>query len=210
VIPLSTDDLPWFFDDGDRALAERLRAAAPALAAAEDAPDEPARDRAAVAALAEAGLFALVAPADGQVRARSLCLARELLGWVNARADSIFAVQGLGSYAVLAAGDAAQRARAARPGGRPRGRGVRADRARGRQRRRGDRDPRGRRRRRLPPDRREDVHLQPRAGLGRDGGGHRRSGGRPQGPDRVLAARSTAPASPWCRQAPIAPHPLGA
>lgn len=110
MIPLSTDDLPWFFDDGDRALAARLRAAAPALAAAEDAVDEPARDRAAVAALADAGLFGLVAPADGQVRARSLCLARELLGWTNARADSIFAVQGLGSYAVLAAGDAAQRA----------------------------------------------------------------------------------------------------
>ena len=110
MIPLSTDDLPWFCDDGDRALAARLRAAAPALAAAEDAVDEPARDRAAVAALADAGLFGLVAPADGQVRARSLCLARELLGWTNARADSIFAVQGLGSYAVLAAGDAAQRA----------------------------------------------------------------------------------------------------
>ncbi|MBK9031835.1 MAG: acyl-CoA dehydrogenase [Myxococcales bacterium] len=110
TIPLSTDDLPWFCDDGDRALAARLRAAAPALAASEDAADEPARDRAAVAALAAAGLFELVAPIDGAVRARSLCLARELLGWVSPRADSIFAVQGLGAYAVLAAGDAAQRA----------------------------------------------------------------------------------------------------
>ncbi len=110
MIPLSTDDLPWFCDDGDPALAERLRAAAPALAAAEDAVDEPARDRAAVAALAEAGLFGLVAPADGQVRARSLCLARELLGWTNARADSIFAVQGLGVHPLLLAGSAEQRA----------------------------------------------------------------------------------------------------
>jgi len=111
MIPLSTDDLALFFDEPDRALAERLRAAAPAIAAAEAAADEPARDRAAAAALAEAGLFALVAgPA---VRARALCLARELLGWVSPRADSIFAVQGLGSHAVLAAGDAGQRARLA-------------------------------------------------------------------------------------------------
>ncbi|MEZ4401931.1 MAG: acyl-CoA dehydrogenase family protein [Kofleriaceae bacterium] len=113
MIPLSTDDLPWWFDAGDHALAARLRAAAPAVAAAEHAGDEPARDRAAVAALAGAGLLELVAPADGQVRARSLCLARELLGWVSPRADSIFAVQGLGTYPVLVAGDAAQRARVA-------------------------------------------------------------------------------------------------
>ena len=110
MIPLSTDDLPWFFDDSDRALAERLRGAAAAIAASEEAPDEAARDRAAVAALAAHELFALVAPADGRVRARALCLARELLGWVSPRADSIFAVQGLGAHPVLLAGDATQRA----------------------------------------------------------------------------------------------------
>ncbi len=109
AIPLSTDDLGWFFADEHARLAERLRGAADAIATAEDAADEPARDRAAVAALAEHGLFALVAPSSGSPSARSLCLARELLGWVSARADSIFAVQGLGSFALGLAGTAAQR-----------------------------------------------------------------------------------------------------
>lgn len=110
AIPLSTDDLELFFDESDAELAAWLRAAAPSIAAADSRPDEAARDQAAVDALAAAGLFALVAPADGLVRARALCLARELLGWVSPRADSIFAVQGLGAFPVLSAGDAAQRA----------------------------------------------------------------------------------------------------
>ncbi len=111
--PLSTDDLPWFFADEHHALAARLRAAAPAIAAAEAAADEPARNRAAVAALAAHGLFELVAPASGRpdaISARALCLARELLGWVSPRADSIFAVQGLGTFPLLVAGTDAQRA----------------------------------------------------------------------------------------------------
>lgn len=107
---LSTDDLPMFFATEHHALAERLRAAAPALAAAEQAADEPARDRAAVAALAAAGLFELVAPASGRTDSRALCLAREMLGQVSARADSIFAVQGLGVHAILLAGTAVQKA----------------------------------------------------------------------------------------------------
>ncbi|HVK77751.1 MAG TPA: acyl-CoA dehydrogenase [Kofleriaceae bacterium] len=112
MIPLSTDDLGWFFTDEHHTLAVRLRAAAADLAAAEDAADEPARDREAVAALAAHGLLELVAPAGGvaAISARALCLTRELLGWVSPRADSIFAVQGLGTYPVLAAGSAAQRA----------------------------------------------------------------------------------------------------
>jgi acyl-CoA dehydrogenase len=80
------------------------------VAAAEDAPDEPARDRAAVAALARHDMLALAAPPDGAPSSLALCLARELLGWVSPRADSIFAVQGLGSFAIGAAGTRAQRA----------------------------------------------------------------------------------------------------
>jgi len=110
VIPLSVDDLGWFFGVEHGPLAAKLRGAAGDLAAAEEAPDEPARDRAAVAALARHGLFALAAPEDGAPSALALCLARELLGWVSARADSIFAVQGLGSHAIGAVGSPAQRA----------------------------------------------------------------------------------------------------
>lgn len=106
---LSTDDLPMFFDDAHRALAERLRAAAPALEAVEKLPgDEAARDRAAVIALADAGLFELVV---GKVDSRSLCLAREMLGYVSARADSILAVQGLGTHPISLAGSDEQKAR---------------------------------------------------------------------------------------------------
>ncbi len=86
-----------------------LRAAVAGLVAAELAADEPARDRAAVRALGDAGLFALVAPANGIVDCRAVCLAREMLGYVSARADSIFAVQGLGTYPLTVAGTAAQK-----------------------------------------------------------------------------------------------------
>ena len=60
-------------------------------------------------------------PADGVVDARALCLAREMLGYVSPRADSIFAVQGLGTHALLLAGSPQQRAQL---------RGVRARRRR--------------------------------------------------------------------------------
>ena len=62
---LSSDDLPMFFDTPHQALAERLRGAVRDLEAAEGLADEPARDRAAVQALAAHGLFELVAPASG-------------------------------------------------------------------------------------------------------------------------------------------------
>ena len=111
---LSSDDLPMFFEPRHAALAERLRAAAPSLAAVEAADahaDEPSRDRAAVGALAEAGLFELVVPAaGGVVDSRALCLAREMLGYVSPRADSILACQGLGTHAITLAGSEVQRA----------------------------------------------------------------------------------------------------
>ncbi len=113
---LSTDDLAMFFDGAHRALGTRLREAAASIAAVEVPgayANESARDRAAVAALATAGLFELVAPGSGKVEARSLCLAREMLGYVSARADSILAVQGLGVHPILLAGSEAQRAQVA-------------------------------------------------------------------------------------------------
>src|SRR5690242_17566647 len=109
---LSSDDLPMFFEPAHAALAERLRRAAPSLQEVEREgaySDEEMRDRAAVAALAQAQLFELVAPEDGKLDARSLCLTREMLGYVSPRADSIFAVQGLGVYPLLLAGHDAQK-----------------------------------------------------------------------------------------------------
>src|SRR6478609_5936715 len=99
---LSSDDLPMFFDDSHAALAVRLRAAAAAL---EEAERVECDDATIVDQLARAGLFELVAPAAGaRMDARSLCLAREALGYVSARGDSILAVQGLGVQPILLAG----------------------------------------------------------------------------------------------------------
>jgi acyl-CoA dehydrogenase len=116
---LSSDDLPMFFEPAHIALATRLREAMPALEAIEQQGaynSEAERDRAAARALAAAGLFDLVVPlAEGTETAplidtRGLCLAREMLGYVSARADSIFAVQGLGTHPIALAGNAPQRA----------------------------------------------------------------------------------------------------
>jgi acyl-CoA dehydrogenase len=128
---LSTHDLPMFFTDSHLALAKGLAAAAPGFATVEDAPDEPARDRAAAAALATAGLFELVVPLGALrpgapgidvessasdlrigfgIDTRALCLAREMLGYTCPRADSIFAVQGLGTHPIVLAGTDDQRA----------------------------------------------------------------------------------------------------
>jgi acyl-CoA dehydrogenase len=109
---LSSDDLPMFFAPAHAALADRLRGAAPAIAGAEaTAGDEAARDRAVAAALGAAGLFAHVVPSPGaRLDTRGLCLARELLGYVSPRADSILAVQGLATHALGLAGSPDQRA----------------------------------------------------------------------------------------------------
>jgi acyl-CoA dehydrogenase len=106
-IGLSSDDLPMFFEARHQELAARLRAAAPAIAAVEASAgqSEASRDAAAALALADAGLFALVAPAAGApIDVRGVCLARELLAWISPRADSIFAVQGLGARPLAIAG----------------------------------------------------------------------------------------------------------
>ncbi len=114
---LSSDDLPMFFAESHTGLAERLRAAAHAIEAIE-APgahaDEAQRDRMAAAMLAETGLFELVVPRatdpNHRIDIRAVCLAREMLGYVSPRADSILAVQGLGTHALGLAGSPDQRA----------------------------------------------------------------------------------------------------
>jgi acyl-CoA dehydrogenase len=104
---LSCDDLPMFFEPAHAELAVKLRHADDALVAAEAGADEATRDRLAVRALADHGMLALVAPRGGTVDARSVCLARELCGYLSARADSILAVQGLGVHPLLLANRAA-------------------------------------------------------------------------------------------------------
>jgi acyl-CoA dehydrogenase len=114
-VKLSSDDLTMFFGDAYDELAAQIRAAMPALAAAEDEGDEPARDRAAVDALVRSGLWKHVLTVTGRVPALELCLIREGLGYVSARADSIFAVQGLGMFPLMSEGQRAV-TRAARDG----------------------------------------------------------------------------------------------
>lgn len=66
------------------------------------------------AALAKAGLFRACVPAGGgglreRVELRDLCLVRSLLAYHSTLADLMFGVQGLGSFPITLAGDAAQR-----------------------------------------------------------------------------------------------------
>ena len=110
---LSCDDLGMFFDAKHEELGARLRTAAAHFRALEEPgahPDEASRDRAAADLLAREGLFELVVPASRTLDTRALCLAREMLGYTSPRADSIFAVQGLGTHPLVLAGTESQRA----------------------------------------------------------------------------------------------------
>ncbi|XXF79468.1 acyl-CoA dehydrogenase family protein [Myxococcaceae bacterium GXIMD 01537] len=93
------------------ALAQRARADFQPLESLADSHDGAALARA-VAALGYYGH--LVPAAHGgvaeRVDVRTLCVLREELAAVNAAADSLFAVQGLGSHPVVLAGSEAQRA----------------------------------------------------------------------------------------------------
>jgi acyl-CoA dehydrogenase len=67
-----------------------------------------------LAALRESGLAELMVPAEYGGRLERLdplaiCLVREVLMGTSANADSLFAMQGIGSYAITAAGSAEQR-----------------------------------------------------------------------------------------------------
>ena len=90
----SIDELPVYFDEGHRALADELDRLEPFS----DDPTTCARE------LAERGLFDRVAP-GGEPDVVALCLIRERLGGLSPQADSIFAVQGLGTTPLRLAGD---------------------------------------------------------------------------------------------------------
>ncbi len=100
-LPLSIDDLGWFFAEGHRETADLARRAAATLAGEQDAARVARR-------MGELGLYRLLAP-EGRPDVRALCLLREALGYAAPLADAIFAVQGLGLQPVLAAAQPALR-----------------------------------------------------------------------------------------------------
>lgn len=117
---LSLDDLGFFFEPHHSALAARLASVAQQVGEAGHGPE--VAEAVARAMGAKHGLYALLvpeahggAPSSGrdpqQIDVRSLCLVREALGYVSPMADSIFAVQGLGSFPIVLAGSAEQKAR---------------------------------------------------------------------------------------------------
>ena len=109
--------LHWpFMDDAHRALADDIRAAAPALADAAAHTEVDVATRAAVRALGSGGWLRHVVPrAHGGARERldlrSLCIIRESLAYRSGLADFAFAMQGLGTGAITEYGTDAQRER---------------------------------------------------------------------------------------------------
>lgn len=108
--------LAWpFFDDAHRTLARDLGAWVDAHVADDEPEDAGAACRALVRDLGDAGWLRLCVPAPAglhdRLDVRSLCLARETLGYRSALADFAFAMQGLGSGPISLFGNEAQRAR---------------------------------------------------------------------------------------------------
>ena len=107
--------LDWpFFEDRHRAFAAEIGAWADAtLEPLVDHHDVDTSCRAIVAALGEAGWLKAAAPvAEGERHdVRTLCLARETLGYRTGLADFAFAMQGLGSGPVAIAGTPEQKAK---------------------------------------------------------------------------------------------------
>jgi acyl-CoA dehydrogenase len=103
-----------FLEDRHHAVLERVRTFGEERlrATAHDESDPDQRTREVVRALAEAGiLVAAVPPPFGSMDLRSLVVVREALAYYSGLADSAFAMQGLGSYAVSRAGTDVQKRR---------------------------------------------------------------------------------------------------
>lgn len=113
-------EYPYLMDDRHAALGDRVDAAVLGPLAAVDSGaavlDEDAQARLWLAALAREGLLASVVPqtyggARRDVDIRSVCLVRERLARLSGLSDTMFAMQGLGSYPITLAGTDAQRER---------------------------------------------------------------------------------------------------
>ncbi|MBP6834220.1 MAG: acyl-CoA dehydrogenase family protein, partial [Deltaproteobacteria bacterium] len=83
----------------------------------EDWPEEQEDAHAVAKRLAEAGLLRACVPASvgglpardpDAIDVRAVCLVREALGWGSGLLDTVFAMQGLGSYPIVLAGTVAQ------------------------------------------------------------------------------------------------------
>ena len=106
MIPLSTSDLGFFFEPHHHALADHLQHVGETLLSEEDQDHDLAYARDVATRMgSEFGLYRFLMPATGEPDVRALCLIREALGFVSPLADSIFAVQGLGTFSVLVAGE---------------------------------------------------------------------------------------------------------
>ncbi len=110
-VGLSTDDLPFLFGDRHRELAPIVRLAVADVEALEEGGHGDAVDRAIIASLGKNGLLRELSPEGRAVDLRAVCLVREGLAWASGNADSLFAVQGLGTFPLHAYGSDVQRAR---------------------------------------------------------------------------------------------------
>ncbi len=100
------ETLSWpFFDDGHRRFASELVRWAETSLQRLPHDDIDAACRARVKALGDAGILSAVVPAEfggshAQLDVRTLCLAREILGFHDGLADFAFAMQGLGTGSI--------------------------------------------------------------------------------------------------------------
>lgn len=107
---LSTDDLGFLFEPHHHELATQLRAIVQSLIALErEGRGEDDLARATIELFGREGLCSLFAKPGVDLRA--LCLVREALAWASGGADSLFAVQGLGTWPIFAFGSEAQKAK---------------------------------------------------------------------------------------------------
>jgi acyl-CoA dehydrogenase len=100
------ETLTWpFFDDAHRGFAAALAPWAAATLPSLPHDDVDAACRARVKALGEAGFLKAAVPSEygglyPRLDVRTLCLAREILGWHDGLADFAFAMQGLGTGSI--------------------------------------------------------------------------------------------------------------